>query len=200
MNKLKTILYFGFLFCFLTLCNGQTKTNQLTSKHCVYSENSSTLCKCPIQFDLKDSVKLTHLKNQFYKSITGHLYEKTIGMREIKNKLTEVIYFNGYFFQEIDPITFEALDGWYAKDKKYVYAYRPTSGGMQLSKIDNADPKTFKLLAGHYKYAKDKKFFYEEGKIIAGFSPSKTSLKLDKKKRVIEMNCKTKKYKFEVID
>lgn len=200
MTKLKTFLYFGFLFCFLTVCNGQTKTAQSKTKHCVYSENNSKICKCPAQFELKDSSQLTHIKDQFYKSKTGHLYEKTIGMREIKNKLTEVVYFNGYFSQEIDPVTFTPLDGWYAKDKNYVYIYRPVSGGMHLSKIDNADTKTFKLLPGHYKYAKDKKFFYEEGEVIAGFSPSKTSLKLDKKKRVIEMTCKTKKYKFEVVD
>lgn len=198
MTRLKTILSFGFVFCFLTICNGQAKNKKV--QHCVYSENSSRLCKCPAQFDLKDSIKLTHIKNQFYRSNTGHLYEKTISTREVKNKLTDIIYFNGYFSQDVDPLTFTPLDGWYAKDKNYVYLYRPTSGGIRLSKIDNADSKTFKLLAGHYKYAKDKKFFYEEGEVIAGFVPSQTILKLDRKKRVFEMHCGAKKYKFEVID
>ncbi|WP_194140943.1 DKNYY domain-containing protein [Flavobacterium hungaricum] len=153
-----------------------------------------------MQFDLKDSIKLTHIKNQFYRSETGHLYEKTIAAKEIKNKLTDFTYFNGSLFQQIDPITFRPLDGWYAKDQNYVYFYRPTSGGMQLSKINNADPKTFKLLSGHYRYAKDKNYFYDESEVISGFTPSKTNLKLDRKKRVSEMSCDTKKFKFEVVD
>ncbi|MEI9956710.1 MAG: DKNYY domain-containing protein [Ferruginibacter sp.] len=61
-----------------------------------------------------------------------------------QDTLVDVTYFNGYFSQEVDPLTFEPLDGWYAKDKNYVYYYRPVSGGMQISKIDTADSKTFK--------------------------------------------------------
>ena len=39
-----------------------------------------------------------------------------------------------------------------------------------------------------------------EGEVITGFNPSKTSLKLDNKNRVVEMRCETKKYKFEIVD
>lgn len=170
------------------------------SNHCIYSSDTSKNCKCPAQFELKDSLQLTHIKGQFYKSNTGHLYERTVGVKERNGHLTDHEYFNGYFSQEVDPLSFKPLDGWYAKDKNYVYYYRPVSGGMQISKIDTADNKTFKLLAGHYKYAMDKNFFYDEPQIIDGFIPSKTNLKLDSKGRVIEMTCKKEIYKFELVN
>ena len=212
MYRLKTIFYFGLMCFILTACNTQTQnkeqktavtdTAQITTivKHCVYSDDTSKLCKCSIEFELKDSLKLTHIKDQFYKSKTGHLYERTIGMKEVNGHLTDNEYFNGYFSQEVDPLSFKPLDGWYAKDKNYVYYYRPVSGGMQISKIDTADTKTFKLLAGHYKYAMDKNFFYDEPTIIEGFIPGKTNLKIDSKGRVIEMTYKNKTYKFELVE
>jgi len=198
----------------LTACKEQTQNKQQTSstadttqlttniKHCVYSDDTSKLCKCPAEYELKDSFKLTHIKDQFYKSKTGHLYEKTITTKDVQGQdtLVDVTYFYGYFSQEVDPLTFESLDGWYAKDKNYVYYYRPVSGGMQISKIDTADTKTFKLLAGHYKYSMDKNFFYNENQIIKGFIPSKVNLKLDNKGRVNSISCNNKTYKFEIVE
>jgi DKNYY family len=70
---------------------------------------------------------------------------------------------------------------------------------MQISKIDTADTKTFKILARHYKYAMDKNFFYDEPGIIEGFVPSKTILKLDNKGRVFKMTCSNKTYKFAIV-
>jgi hypothetical protein len=215
MNRLRTFIIAGLLTFLLTACSGRTQDKQQQSAtqndditqptisyHSVYSDDTSKNCKCPIQFDLKDSSKLTHIKDQFYKSATGHLYEKTWSQRQLKGQdtLSWVLYFNGYFSQDVDPLTFEPLDGWYAKDKNYVYYYRPVSGGMQISKIDTADTKTFKLLAGHYKYAMDKNFFFDEPQIIEGFIPSKTNLKLDDKGRAIEMTCSSKTYKFEIVE
>jgi hypothetical protein len=214
MYRLENLFYFGILCFALTACEGQPQNKQQTSsavdttqfttniKHCVYSDDSSKLCQCPAEYQLKDSLKLTHIKDQFYRSKTGHLYEKTIATKRVQGQdtLVDVTYFNGYFSQEVDPITFEPFDGWYAKDKNYVYYYRPVSGGMQISKIDTADPKTFKLLAGHYKYAMDKNFFYDEPEIIDGFIPGKTNQKLDNKGRVIEMTCNNKTYKFEIVN
>jgi hypothetical protein len=215
MNRLETFIIVGLLSFLMTACNGrgQNKEQQPTtpkenvsqtpiSYHCVYSDDNSKNCKCQIQFDLKDSSKLTHIKDEFYKSATGHLYEKTWSQRQLKGQdtLNWILYFNGHLSQEVDPITFEPLDGWYAKDKNYVYYYRPVSGGMQISKIDSADTKTFKLLAGHYKYGMDKNFFYDEFQIIDGFIPSKTNLKYDLKRRAIEMSCNNKSYKFELVN
>lgn len=71
---------------------------------------------------------------------------------------------------------------------------------MQIIKIVSADTKTFQLLAGHYKYAQDKNFFYEDADIIEGFIPGKTILKFDNKKRVIQMTCNKKKYKLETVN
>lgn len=215
---------FKILFVVLTVsiftnCNKKTASNKtenignkemekpkfipnekLLTKHSVNSEIETENCTCSAQFDLKDSLKLRHIKNQFYKSQTGHLYEKTITQREINGHLADVGYFNGYFSQEVDPLSFEELDGWYAKDKSNVYYYRPTSGGMQISKLEKADAKTFKILKGHYKYASDKNYFYDEIKIIEGYKPSKTIFTFDNKKRATEMNCGNKKYKFEIVN
>lgn len=159
----------------------------------------SDTCGCSAQFELKDSVKFVHIKGQFYKSATGHLYEKTVGLKEINGHLVDQEYFNGYFSQEVDPLTFEPLEGWYAKDKNFVYYYRPVSGGMQILKMDKADPKTFNLLAGHYKYAMDKSFFYKESEIVKDFVPGKTRIQLDKKGRVFKMTCNNKTYRFETV-
>ncbi len=212
MNTNKFFLYFLFLHSLFVSCGQQTRNLehkqtrsdsavlQINIKHCVYSDDKSKHCKCTIQFELEDSNQLIHVKDQFYKSNTGHLYEKNFALRELNGKLKEYEYFNGYFSQEVDPFTFEPLDGWYAKDKNYVYYYRPVLGGMQIIKIDKADTKSFKLLEGHYKYAMDKNFFYDEPTIIEGFIPSKTILKHDKEGRVTNMTYKDKTYKFEIVE
>ena len=213
MNKFKTLHLLNIIIAFAA-CNAQsdnyknkispTFSNQKKTVviHCTNSEDTTKNCTCPSQFELNDSLKLKHIKNQFYKSETGHLYEKTWSQRYLNGQdtLSWVIYFNGYFSQDVDPITFEQLDGWYAKDKNNVYYYRPVSGGMLIIKIDSADPKTFKILSGHYKYAMDKKFFYNENQIIESFIASKTTLKIDNKKRVIKMTCNNKNYKFETVN
>lgn len=214
MYRLPFIFLFEIIFFFLTACNGLTQTEQQALsdsdtapfmppfKHCVYADDTSELCRCPAEYELKDSIQLTHIKDQFYKGKTGHLYEKTMATKEVQGQdtLVDVTYFNGHFAQEVDPLTFEPLDGWYAKDKNYVYYYRPVSGGMHISKIDAADSKTFKLLSGHYKYAMDKNNFYDEPQIIKGFSPKKTNLKLDNKGSVIAMTCNNKTYEFEIVE
>ncbi len=204
----------GLLFLFLVMvaCNNQTQNSQYQTSaemnkidtstaiiHCVYSEDATKNCRCRAQFDLADSLLLTRIKDQFYKSSTGHLYERTVGMKEMNEHLTDYEYFNGCFSQEADPLSFEPPNGRYAKDKMYVYYYRPVSGGMQISTLTKADTKTFKMLTGHYKYAADKNFFYNETQIIEGFIPNKTTLTLDNKENVIEMTCGNKNYKFELV-
>jgi hypothetical protein len=207
MNIPEASIAVGFLIFVLTACQQpisqkENSTSKASTWHCVYSEDTSRNCKCPIEFELNDSSKLTHIKDLFYKSETGHLYEKTSALRQLKGQdtLSSVLYFNGYLSQEIDPLTFEPLDGWYAKDKNYVYYYRPVSGGMQISKIDTADASTFKLLPGHYKYAMDKNYFYNETQVIEGFLPAGTKQKLDSKGRVCEITCNNKKYNFELVN
>jgi hypothetical protein len=165
-----------------------------------YLTKHSDSCGCSAQFDLKDSLKLEHIKNQFYKSKTGHLYEKTQAQKETgnPNDIKFVEYFNGYFSQEVDPFTFEPLDGWFAKDKNNVYYYRPVSGGMLLSKIENADTKTFTILKGHYKYAKDKEHFFDETEIIENFEPNSAKLYFDKNGKATKMKMNKKEYIFEL--
>jgi len=215
--RLQNILHFSFLTLTILSCN--QSTNKEKNKEIKQNENveipktkksnfalnekistkHSDSCGCSAQFDLKDSLKLVHIKNQFYKSKTGHLYEKTKAQKETgnSNDVKFVEYFNGYFSQEVDPLTFEELTGWFAKDKNYVYYYRPTFGGMQISKIDNADSKTFKILKGHYKYAMDKKHFFDETEIIENFEPNKTKLYYDKYGKATKMMTNKKEYIFE---
>lgn len=183
------IVFFILTIFLFTNCNTKMEKSEL-EKH---FENDN----CSTEFALNDSLKLNHIINQFYKSETGHLYEKTTAQREVDGHLTDVIYFNGSFSQEVDPLSFEQLNGWYAKDKNNIYYYRPTSGGMQIIKLKKADVKTFKILDGHYKYASDKNYFYDQTEIIEGYKPSQTIFTFDGKKRIIEMNYENKSYKFE---
>ena len=202
MNIIKITISI-FLFISILVGCGQTKIDKtsqvVTIIHTDFSSlDTSKNCKCEIQFELKDSLKLTYLKSKFYRSKSGHLYERTFALREINGLLTECEYFNGHISQDIDPYTFKVLDGWFAKDKNNVYYYRAVSGGMQISKLDSADTKTFKLLNGHYKYAVDVNHFYDETEIIQGFSPNKTKLKLGNKEQVLEMTSENKKFEFEL--
>jgi hypothetical protein len=211
MNRTSVYVFFAFIVSMLLACNYQKqKTPQANSKvkaekkpiahHDVDSDDTTKICKCPAQFELTDSSLLTHIKDRFYESQTGHLYEKTIALRKVNGRLTEIEYFNGYFCQEVDPQTFTPLGGWYAKDKNNVYYYRPVSGGMQISKVDGADNKTFKLLQGHYKYAMDKNFFYDDTQIIEGFSPAITKQVLNNKGEVTTIICRNKKFKFYLVE
>ena len=84
-----------------------------------------------------------------------------------------------------------------SKSKKYVYYFRPVSGGMQISKLDKADPKTFKILDGHYKYGMDNNYFYEDADIIKDFKPLKTKFEKDKKGKIIALISNNQKYKLE---
>lgn len=206
--KLK-ILFSILTVSFLTSCDykvstSKTENKELEKPQFVATEKfltkHSESCNCTAQFEIQDSLKLKHIKNQFYKSKTGHLYEKTFAQREVNGHLADYVYFNGYFSQEVDPLTFVELDGWYAKDKSNVYYYSPTSGGMQISKLEKADTKTFKILKGHYRYASDKNYFYDETEIIKGYKPSNTTFIFDKKNRITEMNSGNKKYKFEIVN
>jgi DKNYY family len=154
-------------------------------------------CPCSVQFELADSQRLTHIKNGFYKSKTGHLYNKTTGAKELNGHLVDHDYFNGHFSQEVDPLTFRPLDGWYAVDKRFVYYYRPVSGGMQISKIDEADVKTFKILDGHYSHAQDKHHFYDNGDIIKNYNPQTTTCQRDERGRPISLSNKTGIYQLK---
>ena len=84
---------------FLTSCNSTNEKNKSNNVEPEEKEKStfvpnetflskhSDSCKCSAQFELKDSMKLVHVKDQFYKSKTGHLYERTIGLKEVNGHL-----------------------------------------------------------------------------------------------------------------
>ncbi|MBB6372475.1 DKNYY domain-containing protein [Chryseobacterium shigense] len=211
MKLVSKLLFFSATSFFLKSCNQTNEKNTLHNKSIktgksqfaandIFLAKHSDSCNCSAEFESKDSIKLVHIKNQFYKSKTGHLYEKTEAQREINGHLKEIEYFNGSFSQDVDPLTFEPLDGWYAKDKNYIYYYRPVSGGMQISKLDKADNKTFKILPGQYKYGADKNYFYDGTEIIDDFVPNKTNFKLNSKGQIFEMECNQRKYKFELVN
>lgn len=142
-----------------------------------------------MQVDLADSSMLKHTKSVFYKSRNGHLYERTIAQREINGSshLIDVEYFNGTIPQEIDPLTFQQLDGWYAKDKNFAYYYRPTSGGMLTFKLDSADVKSFRIFRGHYQYAADKTHLFANGELVEHVQPEKARIAVDKNGEIISI-------------
>lgn len=181
-----TIIASVFICCKSKSYQTAQKNSDLKNiEHHFIGDDSS--CNCQAQFELTDSGELRHIKKQFYKSVTGHLYEKTTALKESENAdtLKPNDYFNGVISQEIDAETFEVLDGWYAFDKNNIYYYRPVSGGMLNVKLDSADRKTFRILKGQYKYAMDKKYFYNEMTILKNYKPSETIIETDDKGNAI---------------
>lgn len=202
-NLAKSILS---LFLCLTICSCHEKheakenkvintdSNEQASK---IVHSNAVYFEYPAEYELNDSSELTHVKGVFYKNKAGYLYERTIGQEEMNGHLVDHEYFNGNISQEVDPFTFQELDGWYAIDKNNVYYYRPLSGGMQIIKIDEADVKSFKILDGNYKYANDINHFYKDASIIENYSPLTVKYEKDKKGKIIALISKNGKYKLE---
>ncbi|MCL9804204.1 DKNYY domain-containing protein [Flavobacterium amniphilum] len=141
-----------------------TVLGQTTEKHYSSCGSKENRCACVVEYALKDSVQLTHIKNQFYRSSSGHLYEKTdAATRDGKDFIA---YFAGCISQEVDPFSFVELDGWFAKDRNNVYYFRPVSGGMQIVKLEKADTKTFRIFEGIYILGIDKNYLYNETDIV----------------------------------
>jgi hypothetical protein len=141
------------------------------------------------QLELKDSSQLIRVKGPYYRDRSGQLFERTFADREVKGSdtLVAVEYFNGKIPQEIDPLTFEQLDGWYAKDKNHVYYYRPTSGGMLCAIIEEADAETFKMLDGQYLYAVDSDHVYKETQILENIVPAQMIIKKGDKGNILSI-------------
>jgi hypothetical protein len=189
-------LYFKVVSVFIIMlfsCNTPIKKQENINKLQKTSPNNL------VQLELKDSSTLTHIKGLFYRSEQGQLFYRTFADREINgvDTLVSVEYFNGKLPQDIDPLTFEALDGWYAKDKNSVFYYRPTSGGMYISKLNKADSKTFKVINGHYRLGMDKNYVFDETTIIEGFKPAGLSITKNKEGKVIELISGKTHYKVE---
>ena len=152
-----------------------------------------------VQLDLDDSAKLLHVKNQFYKGATGHLYERTFYQREITPDDTSMFveYFNGNLIQDIDPMTFEELNGWYAKDKYHVYYYSPTSGGMLSVKLKTADPNTFAMLKDQYEYGADKNGVFRGAELLMGLNPKKLKIIKNKEGQISKLISGSKTYRVD---
>ncbi|GAA5083043.1 hypothetical protein GCM10023210_01110 [Chryseobacterium ginsengisoli] len=178
-----------FITFLLISCSKNENTIQIKEKsNNDVNQLSQKIEKHPAEYDLKDSVKLSYIKNDFYKNEYGFLYQKTLAQREFNGQLKDVEYFNGVIPQEIDPNTFQQIESsWFAKDHRNIYYYRPTSGGIQISKIENADVQTFHILKGNYKYALDKNNFYKESDKIKRFIPLKTEQIQDHRGKVIKL-------------
>jgi hypothetical protein len=69
------------------LLKGSTGSGQTTEKHYSSCGSKEGQCICVIEYALKDSIQLTPVKNQFYRSNTVHLYHKTEAFREEKDPL-----------------------------------------------------------------------------------------------------------------
>lgn len=135
-------------------------------------------------FELKDSARLAHIKNQFYRSKTGRLFQKTYAPPPAEHPDADgETYFKGTIPQDLDPFTFEVIDGsWFAKDKNFVYNYRPTDAGMVCIKIKDANVKHFKLLPGVTggRHGADDRHVFEEESIIENINPKTMRVITDK--------------------
>jgi len=121
------------------------------------------------ELQLKDSAKLVHVKNQFYRSHSGQLFQLTEAAHDVPGSDTLVNF------------------KYYAKDRNFVYSYRPTSGGMYCFKIDSADYKTFKMLKGETFLAADKKHLYNQGGLVDSINPANMKIKRDKHGWAVEI-------------
>lgn len=182
MENLKFIVSFASIF-WLISCAGPQEQNKI--KSAPEEQIDSYL----MQLELKDSSRLTHIKGLYYKSQSGQLFERTIADREVKgvDKLVSVEYFNGKIPQEIDPFTFEQLDGFFAKDKTHVYFYRPTSGGMLCAIIEEAEAESFKMLDGQYLYAVDSNHVFKETEVLENIDPQRMTIKKDEKGNILSI-------------
>ena len=167
----------------LTSCNSSTDRKGVKTKILDNPDETEQV----LQHDLADSSKLIKIEGQFYRSKAGHLYERTFAQRDSDGHESFFEYFNGKIPQDIDPLTFHALDGWYAKDKHFAYYYRPTSGGMLCIKMDKADVKTFKIFQGHYQYAIDKKHVFKDSEILENVTPEKARVITDKTGEILSV-------------
>jgi hypothetical protein len=178
------------VFTIITIsCESPQSNKKLNTEN---NENINSIS----QLELSDSSKLTHIKGLFYKDKNGHLYERTLSDCEINgaDTLVTVEYFNGSVLQYIDPLTFRILGGWYAKDRHFVYYYRPISGGMVAMKIEGADLNTFKILEGQYRYAIDKNHVFQEARILTGIKPNKLQITKDKRGEILKLKSGSTSY------
>jgi hypothetical protein len=184
--NIKKIFIIISVFCIFSNCKKNIDSNQT-----VIEVPTDSL----FERNLSDSIYLKHIKNEFYKSKDGHLYEKTTAYRNKKDvdSLVPHNYFNGNIPQDIEPNSFEVLDGWYAKDKNFVYYYRAVSGGMLISKIENADVKTFEVLKGEYRYAKDNKSVFMDSEKLDSINSNNMEI-IKNENNEIEKIVNKKKY------
>jgi hypothetical protein len=163
------LLYLSLLF--LTACTQHPVTKTAIKDTTAILPNIETHDKDSlIELSFSDSAELQAVANNFYRNRSGHLYNKTVANHEIdeEDTLVDIPYFNGMIPQDLDPYSFEPIgDSWYAKDKKHIYLYRPTSGGMLIRKVDSVDYASFKPLESAYgSIAKDKQHLIYEGNIV----------------------------------
>ncbi len=75
------------------------------------------------------------------------------------------VYDHGHKLEGIDPESFQVLDdNSYFKDKNNVFYYNDTP--EEPVKLENADPETFEVLDGYEFYSRDKKHCYKDGEIV----------------------------------
>jgi len=176
-----------YLMVLIQACSSEVRSNSVTDNNSAVTRPAriDTLS----EYSLADSALVTHVKNAFYRSKSGHLYERTFAQifPEGIDTIAWKEYFNGQIPQTLDPLSFEALDGWFAKDKNAAYYYRPVSGGMIIMKLSVADAKTFKVLAGDYRYAVDSKNVYQESEILEDLDPATLRVIRNKEGRIIKL-------------
>jgi hypothetical protein len=173
---------------FLLSCNSDKNSNH---KERNISISKNLLPDTLSEIAITDSANhLVRVKGLFYKGRSGHLYLRTWYNKDVAgiDTLVDGEYFNGTIPQDIDPYTFNQFD-LYAMDKRFAYFCQPTSGGLAISKIDNADITTFKAWGDPESIAADSKHVYIHGNLLKGIDPSKTQKIINKEGVITGLRC-----------
>jgi len=130
---------------------------------------------------LKDSAKLVHIKNQFYRNKNGVLFDKMDAPKNPIDIDAGVVTFFERTDQNIDPITFEIIDdSWYARDKNHIYYYKPSDSGMSCETMEKANVKYFKLLGNSGDIGADNRHVFNNGNLMEHLDPLKMRIITDK--------------------
>lgn len=136
-----------------------------------------------------DSLRFTHVKDDFYQNSSGDLFERKLVMARPKDSACRcqfvVMYDSLIRISENDTIvekplreliglaSFIRLDStFYSKDNKHVFYFHGNSDGGTRSFVKGADPATFRRL-GDYRWGIDKAHVFYETKMLRELDVSK---------------------------
>ena len=178
------------LLLMLNCCNAQTNKTVADTTHKNVERNPWSPSDSLDYVALRDSAKLVHVKNQFYRNKAGKLFEKMYAPKNPIDLDEGIITFFRITNQDVDPLTFEVINGnsWFARDKNFVYNYRGNDSGVFCITMRQANVKYFKLLSDNSGvYGADRKYVFEEDEIIKHLDPLNMRIITDKQGHLLKI-------------